>query len=45
MCHRSQETILPNEEPIAQNSVFDLFDGNIEVSNMTSVCSVVKFML
>lgn len=42
---RSQETILPNEEPIAQNSVFDLYDGKIEVSKMTFVYSVIKFML
>lgn len=42
---RSQETILPNEEPIAQNSVFDFYDGKIDVSKMTFVCSLIKFML
>lgn len=45
MCHRSQEAILPNSEPIAQNSVFDFFDGEIDVSKMALVCSVVMFML
>lgn len=44
-CHRSQETILSNEAPVAQNSAFDFFDGRIDVSKMTFVCSVLKFML
>lgn len=45
MCALSQEPIISNEEPIAENPVFDFHDGKIAVSKMIFVCLVIKFML
>lgn len=48
MCLRSEQTILHNEEDIAQNPVLDLFDGKIDVSKQVKrqhQFAVIKFML